>query len=1821
MATIYDTAFQESLANIRDGKAQAETGLPSYMVAADTMNVANRNLGFLESAIAAVDYVPKFIGLSVISGINQLYNIPANVGNLVGGDFEINTSADVIASLDSDLGQFYEENQSGIDLVGFMLSSLVPGTAGVKVLNAGQRSLVAAAATGKVGSNMGKAMGLSWIPKGKQAHLDTAIKELISSNAPPTIFNRQAGIAVAQGMGQNVLEGVAFEVAVAATMHSSPIFEGHDLGDYLSNIAWGAGLFGIIGGAVDAAKISSALKKASNAADLEAKPWNTIFKPSSSTPTDQKIASYYEQLRDMPPVPDNLEPARKAFLESNAKDKVASLENEIRSHLLELAKGDGDASVTLYNALKGGTKLDQQGASIGLKSVSKMNEATAIEKQVAAAEKRLAKGNAKTWEEDRDLLLNTKTAWAKAWGEDLGKVTTDVPTPTQLVDTLVGKQKLQVDTKGVRIPGTSVRYSFNLDYLFKHEARNRRWDIMQASPMESNARYIWASELPKIKPTAAKPVRVHENDIPLMEKLLLESTPYERQFITIEEAEGTLLSGMKVLDVDSYLSSVKNNVAVRLHNATSEGLIGSDAVAVANKLRYMLGIKFKLSESLGPGVIAEAEVSSVAGKISLSEQAATELPLHRLVTSILHEEGHIKFDTYLQLGGVPKELEAAVRKEVIALSRLNRPEAWEAATEGTRYYEYLNDMHELMADSFAYATQFPAEARRLAPTFHELYGNVVRPIPQELVDSYVKRSKQLTQDEIAAMVNVKSSYLSGEQTISATGASRSDILALQDHTAKYNKMLLDQGSRSASSAEVKLWEVPQHIKLTYNTKGFERMDGFVEENMVRIKELQKEYVRGTNTAAGAVLGQEVMDQLPDITSDFVVSSANRTGAGGSFLAAASSANYGSLGSVVEYIGNTTSRTIQKFKESAREVLDPALYKLANNEAAAIEYSVLEANIRGTGEVYGIGTVANTMEPLKLIRWKQAAMDAQAQGKAIPQKPLLVEGTPEVFRVQHKETMDAIAAHIEVNGKRTKGFSIIRSAQGSSFKRDPEAFYPIPIDPKDYPNFAIVKDDSITGGGHSTMLYATNSNDLQKQIDIVSSNPQFTVLTKKQAEDYYKSIGQWDAEKTLDQNYMDAMKKRVGISQPFAPKTNPEDIAADILNWHMQRETGLVREAVTARYEVQFAELKSLGDSFTGAATSKFSKHSLLKYAEEVVKNPYGDYIKTALAVRKNSDYPIWEMPNRMADKAVSIMYNRIAGAVESGNTPEDLLRVNAIMEKAGYKGAHYSEDMDIFANARADKGILTRTIQMANSVLATVILRLDALNAINNAVSANVLLGAETRAVIKAIERGDADAVGALADIMKSKVPGTDKLMITPGKLIAKAMAKWEHGTPAELQQYTDRGVITTIHRQYKDSLENLTYTGGDIMEYQAKVLGEQGKLARLADTGEKWTGNRLAEEFNRFVAADVMKQMTDIAVSRGLMDERTAWAYINTFVNRTQGNYLAAQRPGLFQGPIGQAIGLFQTYQFNLLQQLLRHVGDGHAKDAMTLLALQGTIHGMNGLPAFNAINTYVVGTASGNTEHTDAFNAIYGIAGKDAGDWLLYGVASNMLGLLDPDLKINLYTRGDINPRHVTIVPTSPAEVPVVQAFGKFFNNIFTTADRIAAGGEVSTTLLQGLEHNSISRPLAGLAITLQGIANEENMSFSTTRRGNIIASNDLLSIANLGRLLGGKPLDEAIAQDATYRYKAYALQESGKRATLGDAIKTTMIGGQTPTQEQIESFAESYAASGGRASEFNSWFTQLYKDANLSQANQIARSLNSPFSKSMQQIMGGAELRDFE
>jgi len=1677
---LFNTAYSEAVSELDQNQTDTQSQdsnissilLPSYMIAADTHSIANSNPTFGESAGSVIEDASKFIGLSILSGVNEIYNIPIAIGNMFGADIKRHTVEDFIGSADSDLAKYYQQHQEGIDTVGFIASALVPGLGGIKALHAGQAALRTSLVAGKYGENMGKAFGLL-VPK-SEVYLNRAINEAIKGNSIMAISRENTIRALGAGLGQAFLESAAFESAVAISFQSSPVLENQDLGDFVSNIIWGGITFGAIGGTVRGTKSYFQIKKGAVAADLETMPWKYVADVPPKAQSYEKIAMSLDQIHGMPKVPEGgLKVGEGQIIDSTtlskiAEKKVNTLEGDIRREFGTLAGGDQELAGVAYHATKATDYTTRIGNIFGLKSISRMADKSAIEKELGKLDKKVLKKTATLEEAER--ASNLHLSWTKTWGDDAGAVYNVRPITTSLVDTL--KKGESIAISDTTVTAGKRRYRFSQTDSF---------DALKSNPLEAQARLLWAGELRNFRTN----IPIDEYDTALLERLYVQFNPEH----TIALRNGGTYTAPTQEDLLYFLRDKKLEVVNKLQEATASGLVGADAERVVERLN---------------AILANPEI----------------------------------------------------------------PEATKVSTAKMR-------------------------------------------------DIYKLRAAMLTQDEIASMVNVKPRYLSGIEDSNLTN----DIFALQSYSEKYTKDLVDSGARRADAGIVNVALVPQHIKMSYDATPFVKLHGNEVDNIVRIKQIQKLYTDDMDRASAVVLGADHAD-LPEITGQMIQETANRLGAGPGLITS-SSGNLGTLASVVEWIGKKTTNMIEKAKTATREALEPASYKVLNDQEAAIEFSALNARLRSIPDNYVLNEAGDALVPQAIRNWERAVQEARALGNADPIRPILTAtDAPMSIPIKTEGARELSKIHIQRNERVVENRRILNTSKGTPDNTSSDIFYPIPIDPKDYKHFALVYDRSITGTGHVKTLYATTEEDLKSMITKLESDPNLKVRTKAEAEKYYHDIGEFAFEKTLHDNYLNTAVYRKGVSAPYIIPTDPKKIVNDLLNWHMKREANLVREAVETKYAVSFAELKRLGESFTNVATSQFSSKSLLKYAENVVKNPYADYIKTALGIRNYADYPWWTSMNRLVDDKFSAMYAKIDRAMETAKTPQELDKINATLKQYGYKGAAYDESMDIFSNTVKQSGKLTSIVQRMNSMLATVVLRWDSLNALNNSISANVLLGTETASVIRGIENGSAEAAGALAKLAKVKVPGTDKLVLSPTKIIAESMKRFFSNLPEDIAAkafYKKHGFMSTISEQHKQLLDNFALKGTEsIKDLEGMINKNLERVRKLGEAGEKITGNRLAEEFNRFVAADVMKRISDIGVKEGLLSSKEQLAYINTFVNRTQGNYLAAQRPMMFQGPIGQAIGLFQTYQFNLMQQLLRHVGEGASKDAMTLLALQGTIHGMNGLPAFNAINTHIIGTASGNTNHRDLYDTTYGIVGKQAGDWLMYGLGSNFL--LHPDLKVNLYTRGDINPRHVTIIPTDPASVPIVQATGRFMSNLFDTVDKLSAGGDVGTTILQGIEHNGISRPLAGLAQTLEGMVSPVRQSYSTSSRGNVIASNDLFSLVNLARIAGGKPLDEAIAQDAMFRFKAYGLEDARRRQQLGEAIKSTIIAGGEPTTEQIDKFAQQYAELGGKQEQFGKWFLSLYKTANLSQANKLRNDLNGKFSQSMQRIMGGYELRDF-
>lgn len=1063
-------------------------------------------------------------------------------------------------------------------------------------------------------------------------------------------------------------------------------------------------------------------------------------------------------------------------------------------------------------------------------------------------------------------------------------------------------------------------------------------------------------------------------------------------------------------------------------------------------------------------------------------------------------------------------------------------------------------------------------------------------------------------ESIAKIVNVKRSYLEGTH-----GDPLVDLYAKQAADTAHHNSLIAKGLRTDVQDAANTAFLPQYAKVSYKKAAMEDVDGNIVDGMIWIKQQQKLYQDSADRVFAKNAGAEINGAAVPLTDNVLINATLTDGGAG--LTSFANGTYGSLGSYVQQIGANVTRPLKEaYRKATAASFEGPLVSMGSNRAAAIEFDVINNQIAATTEHYvrdveGITGKVNALVAKKIYEYQKGI----AEGKEMV-TPVLQRGAPEFILVKNQETWETISAHIDREGARTSTRKEINAALGKTDAKELDIFRPIRPNPNDLPFFAFVKDQKVTGAGHTTMIHASSEAELAKLVDQVPKDQGYKVIYKDQAEEYYKARGDFEYSRTLNENYIDTDLKSRGINSQFFTKTDPQKIVDDILNHHLRADDVTAVELVRMKYQPAFDWLEDQGRQFTTVESSRYG--NTLSAVEKFGKNPYTDYTKTALDISKASEYGLLYSANRALDNAVSKVYGSVSKLWQGAKTPDEMAAINEILESHGINSGYSSAAADALINHTAPKAVLSKFVRNSNAILSKFTLALDPLNGLVNAIGANILRSTELKQITRAIEEGNGELAGQLAALGKIRLPGveeTGSTVLSPAKLLSKSISNFIKDDGTLLKQYQSEGLVKDTLNQFRDMMDDFTLRGTEtVAELDTRLkqgfarAKEMGNDALIA--GEKYSGNKFFEQMNRFLSADVMRQITELGEQHGLMTAAESKAYRNTFVNRVEGNTVASQRPVMFQGPIGQAVGLFQSYQFNFMQQLFRYVGEGTGKDAAMMLGLQGTLFGIHGLPGFEVINRHVVGNLSGNKNHTDIYDATYGIVGKTAGDFLMYGVPSSII-------QTNLYSRGDINPRAITIIPNQIENIPLVSAYTKLFSSMYETASKIKGGGNVWQSILQGVEHNGISRPLAGLAQTAQ-VTTGNGLAFSTTNKGSIIGSNDFLSFATLSRLAGGRPLDEAIVNDGMHRITAYEVSRKAARDALIERVKTTGIQGQEVDGSSLEQFSEAYAATGGKQSQFNKFILNAYKGANTSQSEKILKQLQSPFNQKMQILMGGRD-----
>jgi hypothetical protein len=987
---------------------------------------------------------------------------------------------------------------------------------------------------------------------------------------------------------------------------------------------------------------------------------------------------------------------------------------------------------------------------------------------------------------------------------------------------------------------------------------------------------------------------------------------------------------------------------------------------------------------------------------------------------------------------------------------------------------------------------------------------------------------------------------------------------------------------------------PTVVKLAYDanqrTAG---VSGDVLSGMVKMKEAQLIQQRTNANAVASVLGLEKLGKLPAITDRHVLS-ATSGGAGAGFANFASG-EYGTLASIVEWLGKLTNTWNLEARTALNETLTPWMLGVIKNPQAGNEIAALRQRVLMTGEHY-IFTGEEAV--LKSVRAYEVQLAKGVKNPAAPVIPPELKGF-EKIKLETQEARDFMQMWVKTNDAHLEKAAKIDHAMGKVGKNYGGVIHFPQPSSKQFPFFSLVVPKNKMAGEQTQMLWASSADDLANLESKVPA--EYAILRKSDTEEYYKALKEYDYDLGFHGTELRHELQRKGVAAPFFPKSDPNQLMQEMLEWRYRLSDKLNRDAISLNYQTQFSELRRLDSNYKALQTSSKQKQN--------VDSPFESYVKTALDIPRSSHVPVWTEINNLAENVFSSAYNKVVDAVRGLKGEEALQETNRIFDKNGIRG--FKDAMtQAFANHPAGGKELSKFVMNMNGALSFLMLRSDPMNALNNGIGHSILTGSELKYVLKLIRGAGKNAEAELLQAAYVGLPGASKQVLSPTKLVSDAYGDWAKVLQKDpqalsyLKQYEKNGWLPSLMDQQRSIMESATLTG--VESASALAAKSHSALTAFKELAEKVTLNKSVEEMNRFTAARIAHRISDIAVKHGKMTTQEQDAFINTFVNRTQGNYLASQRPLLFQGPVGHAISLFQTYSFNFLQHIFRHVEQGDKKQLATLMGLQTAVYGLNGLPAFNFMNNHLVGMAAGNTSHQDVYGFVKDNGG-DVGNWLLYGGLSNATGL-------GIYSRGDLNPRNATLVAGSVSEIPFVSATRNFFGSLANAAGEATSGANPASTILRGIEHAGISRPLAGLATTLQGLTNEDELGYTTSGKNQLMSSWDMYSLSSAVRIAGARPFDEAVARDAYHRVQVYDAHRQAQIASVGSSIRDKVRSRSEVTEEEFDNFLTSYVHKGGNQKDFIKYWQKQVKDADKGQIDALVGNAKRPFSQYMQQMMEG-------
>lgn len=1816
-----------------------------------------------EEEFNAVEKVGRFVGrglpAAIVSAGTGFINTGVAVTNAFGSDIQrVNTGDAVEGILGDDTGQYYDDHSSAIDTIGFVAGSIVPGMAAVRGVRGAQAAF---RTSGKLRTGVAKAL----VPESGIKALTKTIKERGIIDAVTDLKGNKIR-AIAAGFHQQALEAAAFEGAVLLTMNQNPAITKDDLSymegitSNLDNAAFGLVFGGAFGGIFDAvANVGKANKLVKrewlkNAGDFkvltEGVRQGLVTGDVLLAPAETLLKSRLA-LQEL-----NLLPKEKVAgrISDVTKQNLAAQEGT-ETAVAKLTDGDADLSAQLMDTIINSERVDDIADIFsGTKSIRSFEEKdllmepptsitahvfdvveavdfqlgifkannqtemmsggklVTITRQVLAEELKRTNGamfpaGKFGWQEMSKVehffgatgfaQTAKKNDWENifTWRHETGHGILNEPASAFSKKSLLGKRLIEQATTLSRI------------------ARPANWRGVDRAKLRLAAgdTKFTTSEGKVIDLTA-----MLEKDISYMENT---RELFADTYAVISDAQRLIDEGIDVQKdfPDVYKFMVANRGMARelgqsrsIYNLQTREIFEQFSTPTAADLG-------KESMSVVGGVVTFGVKQSVKLDTNYGEAV---LRMNWDEASALMSASHVREDimegitvdwldiprlTAIKAQGIKS---FKVRKDGITISTVDSSNALTGFESGA--------VDEILV---AAKVQVGQSLRLKSRKIQQIARN--NDIPLDEVDEL------LSDNQIARMIDADAKFMERIEEIGRLNT----------------KQALDGGDDAArfldDYTDTPFWSAREGLDPMKKTFAVLQPD--------RRAVIAGKRAAGLADAESRVkVDREMYDNISAMWfgDDFAalsksahasdISFADNISGGESTSSFVGSANADPLSgqTLPQYIGRTLDRAVRKKITQISNMFDNDIVRLADDEAAVYEANVLDSILRqravgnefeflptgsgvnGLNEFITNTNLESALQPDAVARLASTGVvdEIFVAGNSIwsgsLRKNIVKTLTRPMDDMQLEEVVEAIRGTLakeihEIKSEGLAGFwrkmvqynadevvshkNNMAAAIGGRANLNPRALYPGVPDTRKFPYHALVvrKKNGVMTEQSIGMVTGHDADSLAKNIRTVqkAQGDNVEVVTERQIERYKKIRGEYESEKLYKDTVMDSSMKRRGTAWDVVPQADPQIFNQYKAAMESQQAT-IGRNMVELKYSEEIGGLKQYADYFDTYNSAYGNK--------KFTRNVFRDVENMMLNKRPDNFQSVWNQVNTITEAKISEAFHTVKGAAVKAQQTDDWEKMAEVMERYGMDKMYDESNKMLLNKLDAPVPVVKKLISKINFAIGTSMLRMDFAHALTNVVSLPVMATSELGHIRRVVS---ADTWQVLRDGTSVKIPGTDKLLPT-NMAMANQAVKNHFKRPELIALYREKGIINS-------TLEDIASAQGDF----AKIAGETS-----ADTIDGLATNLInkisapsdySEQFVKFVAADMANQFLTAAK----VADDVKWSAINNFVTRVHGNYLSSQRPTLFQGWMGQTVGLFQTYQFNLMQSLFGNVAAGNKGAVAKMVGMQAGIFGAQGVPGFQLLNEYI---GERSDENNDFYRATGEMFGDDLANFFLYGAASSAAVPIVGD-GLDLYARGDLTPRTPILIPTSPMEVPMVSIVSNFMGAVGNAFNKMENGAPAYETALDAMAHNGFNRPLQGL---FQLMAGER-----TTNNGRLISTYQGFDMWNVAtKLMGTKKLSEAVATSSFYRTAAYSSYRQTELNDLGSAYRQTVRAGKNDQGTYLK-FMRDYSAKGGNIEQFGGWVNRNTDGANESIINKLRANNNSPEGRYLQEVMGG-KLEDY-